>query len=338
MSAVSDVQMFGPDLQIVREADIDIPIVVSGSITAYRTGAITSTIDLSEGFEQSAFIVDTPIVTIETMGRLSSSITRIIDKVISSPFTSANVVIGFNYDMVPSPAGIARPRNIADFSVGTTIHPSITTYPTVRIEREADIIIPTIVSGSTAAYIAGAAVSTVEIDEAFEKVAFIVDTPIATLVSTVKVKQTRTVDFTSSSANAVTYQTLQILSAPSTSLSTDSYSIKWTQQDGTIDIIDTGTIADYASILISTYSTVQIAALGTAAAIDGTGTTFQVQHSTDDILKLVDVIPGDPALNANALHRVSVVYSNTLLTITVPYSTPPLGNGYIYTSNSTFYD
>ena len=103
--------------------------------------------------------------------------------------------------------------------------------------------------------------------------------------------------------------------------------VYYTQGTGNIFIEPDGVINDYASDLLSSYSTTEIQALGNPKFVSGNNTLFLSEVSNGSYI----YVSGGAA---NTFHVVDTVSTNTTMTLTIAYPYAPLSNGIFFVANN----
>jgi hypothetical protein len=96
---------------------------------------------------------------------------------------------------------------------------------------------------------------------------------------------------------------------------------------GDLFIYNDPTINAYATAVISLYANVAISLIGTSTLIVGNNSVFQVElPNSNTSIRIID----NYGATSNGLYYTSTTYSNTTVTITVPYEGITLSNGSFY--------
>jgi hypothetical protein len=96
---------------------------------------------------------------------------------------------------------------------------------------------------------------------------------------------------------------------------------------GDLFIYNDPTINTYASEAILTYANVAVSVIGTPQLIIGNNTVFQVEiPDSNTVIRIID----NYGSTANGLYYTGGTFSNTAVSITIPYSGNTLSNGSFY--------
>jgi len=109
--------------------------------------------------------------------------------------------------------------------------------------------------------------------------------------------------------------------------SIDTSLFTYTPGTGTIFIYDDATINTYASEAIFVYANVAIGVIGTPSLLIGNNSIFQVEvPNSNTAIRIIDNHGG----TANGLYFTNATFSNTALSIKIPYTGITLSNGSFY--------
>jgi len=96
---------------------------------------------------------------------------------------------------------------------------------------------------------------------------------------------------------------------------------------GSLFVLDNATVATYSSNTIALWANTPISAMGSPYHLVGNNTVFKVEIPNPGT-GLIIIDNNGPT--ANGLYFTNTVYSNTSLTLTIPYAGTTLENGSFY--------